>query len=175
MQIIGLQRKSRLQTMTTKKSSFLKTVIIFTISPGFSGILFLGITVLPEVLQKPDVLSTVIKAITDTILLGFFGGLIFYITPAFILGLIYANLELKKNWKSYLFVAAFSPIFLLIQEIIFEYTLPKSTNIPGTTRSSVHEIIMTIGPMSSFSSIIAAWLSFPKANIEKHESTAKTI
>lgn len=153
--------------MTTRKSAFLKTVIIFSISPGFSGILFLGVTVLPDVLEKIDVLSSFIKAIIDTILLGFFGGLIFYATPAFILGLIYAKLELKKNWKSYLFVATFSPTLLLIQEIILEYILPNNINIPGTKRSEIYEIIMTTGPMSSLASIIAAWISFQKENINK--------
>jgi len=152
--------------MIVKKSRFLRTTAIFSISPGFSGILFLGITALPEVVKKIDAPAFLIKAITDTILLGFFGGLLLYITPAFILGTIYAQLNLKKNWKSYLFVATFSPIFLLVQELIFKYILPTNTNIPGTTRSEIYDTIMIIGPMSSFSSIIAAWLSFPKDNNE---------
>lgn len=108
-------------------------------------------------------LVSLFKNIYSTIMLGFIFGVLFYALPAFALGLIYATLELKKTWKSYILVTLFSPFFLLIFNYSLRHYFPPDFDIPFFIKTDKIGLIYLMCPLSSFSSIIAAWLSFPKA------------
>lgn len=144
--------------MRSKNTYFFKIVMIFSISPGFSGIILLTTSLPPDfskIIQAP---LHFIRSFFEVIILGFFGGLLFYITPAFILGLIYATMKLTISWKSYIFVILFSPAFIFISNEL----LMKNTVIPGWIKVDQLALIALICPLSSAASFIAAWLSFPK-------------
>lgn len=145
-----------------KKTTSLKIVTAFTLSPGFTGIAYMASYFLIKDYTEPITLPIFREIIITCIVFGFSLGLMIAITPAFLLGIIYASLKLKNNWKSIVFSAIFSPIFLISMHYATELFLPSETTIPGLAAPPKNSLLLFICPLSSIASIAAAWVSFPR-------------
>lgn len=148
--------------MKEDTANFLKIVGTFTISPGFSGIIFFLLGSLAGNENNIRSFWILFEYVYLSIIFGFFGGMTFYSTPAFILGIIYASLGLKKNLISYIFIIFFSPIFLITFDYILDYMFTTEREIPFSLKVEKTSLFYIACPLSSLSSIIAAWISFPK-------------
>lgn len=145
----------------------MKIVATFTLIPGFTGIAYTAGIFLIKDYTEPITLSILREIIITCIVFGFSFGLILFITPAFLLGIIYASLKLKNNWKSIAFSAIFSPIFLIGIHYAAEFFLASETTIPGLANPSKKALLLFVCPLSSIASISAAWVSFPKEEKNK--------
>lgn len=148
--------------MTKERATFLKTVGIFTISPGFSGIIFFIFGLHQDILASKNSPNILFDYIFGSIIFGFFGGILHYSAPAFLLGLIYATLKLKKNLKSYIFIILFSPSFLLVFDYLLDYIFTTKRDIPFSAKVEKTSLILIMCPLSSLASFIAASLSLTK-------------
>lgn len=131
-----------------------KVVLIFSISPGFVGAFYLlwgfyfaggGEKNLYAYFYAQGVM-----------LYGFVGGMILYGFPAFVLGLIYASLRMKKGWVSYVIVSIFSPLLVALFNGLPEYLIFARTTIDEKLFFTI------ICPAISVVSVVAAHISFRK-------------
>lgn len=142
--------------------SFLKVLITFTLCPGFAGIAYLA----SQIILLNNFQGITIKDFREILIIcivfGFLFGLLYYITPAFILGLIYSSLRLKNNWKSIAFATIFSPFFLIFLNCTMKLLLKYDVTVPGLMHVEASQFIFVICPITAIATLISAWISFPE-------------
>ncbi|WP_159916848.1 hypothetical protein [Pantoea sp. 18069] len=149
--------------MKNKVFAFMRTILIFSISPGFVGAPYLAIGVSLHSGLGLKYWIDNLYLIPGVVFVGFMYGIFLYGAPAMMLGVIYGFFEFKRGWRSYIFVIFFSPVFLIMFDNFFKYFIPEMRFPIFYASDAGDKFFYTmVLPLSSLASIVAGRLSFYK-------------
>lgn len=162
MQTAWLHRAARMQAMKNQPSNPIKIFLIFSLGSAVYGALFVFHILFIKGGQTESGSMDVINGILFSIAMGSYLGIILYLPPSAMLGIIFAKIKPKRTMKMYIFIALFSPVLLMIYEyIVICLTCDKIDFFKITVMNNPVQIISK-SILYSMSSIIVARLALPK-------------
>lgn len=161
MSTTRIHRRARVQAMTHVLRKIM-VVATFTMGSGVFGTLYFLFILFTENGKSPYHTLQILKSIHEAIILGFFGGLILYAAPSFILGIIIATITPKRRLKTYYIIATISPALLLAYQYISYYFTNNKKNIFKEIYPEDPSQFFVMCTLYSISSLFVSWLALPR-------------